>query len=100
METNNNKADGRPGIFGPGRTVIGKLWRGVLRGAIDGIPFVGPSVNAAIQAKPGEVVQPAARALSSAATVILMVGLAAARLWGDATWDDVMWILSKIFFGV
>ena len=25
METNNNKADGRPGIFGPGRTVTAAL---------------------------------------------------------------------------
>lgn len=97
MEQGNSRRQNRPGIFGKGRTVAGKLWRGILRGAIDGIPFVGPGINAVVEAEKGEVVRPAARVISSSAMVVVMVGLAAARLWGEATWEDIMWILAQIF---
>jgi len=90
----------KPSLLGPGRTFLGKLWRGVIRGNIDGIPFVGPVVTAISEARQGEVIRPAARVISSSITIVVMIGLAAERIWGDATWNDIMRILSRILFGV
>lgn len=97
--TNNPRKEKAP-LLGPGRTFLGKLWRGVLRGNIDGIPFVGPVVTAISEARQGEVIRPAARVLSSSITIVVMIGLAAERIWGDASWDDIMWLLARILFGV
>lgn len=85
-------------LLGPGKTFVGRLWRGVARGVIDGIPGVGPSITAVLEATKGEVVQPVARIISSNITIVIMIGLAAERIWGNATWEDVMWILAQILF--
>lgn len=86
-------------MLGPGKTFVGKLWRGIVRGSVDGIPWVGPIVTAVAEAKKGEVIKPAARVLSSSVTILAMIGLAAERIWGDADWSDIMFILSRLLFG-
>lgn len=94
----NRRNDSRPGILKPGKTFIGKLWRGAARGLIDGIPGVGVAVSAIESATKGQTVAPTARVISSGVSITVMIWLALERLYGHATFEDVVQVISIILF--
>jgi hypothetical protein len=90
--------DRKPGILKPGKTFIGKLWRGAARGLVDGIPGVGVAVTAIEQAAKGQTVAPTARVISSGVSITVMIWLALERLYGHASFEDVMQVIALILF--
>lgn len=86
------------GILRRGNTFMGKLWRGVARGLVDGIPVVGVAVTAIESAAKGETVRPTARVVSSAFSILVVIYLALERLNGNVSVEEVIRVLSLVMF--
>lgn len=88
----------RQPLLGPGSTFVGRLWRGVARGALEGLPVVGPAIGALRDARPGEAVRPVARFITSNFVIFVFAWLLIERILGNVSFSEVLGIVSKFFF--